>query len=376
MKALSPGRIGGLTLRNRIVKTATYEGMSPGGRPGEALIALHGDLARRGVGLTTVAYGAVEAEGRTFGEQLLLDEGAHDGLKRLTDAVHDAGGAASLQLSHCGGFSKIGQPRGPSWGFNRYGALMGRPLVRPLRPAALERIEASFVRATRLAFACGFDAVEVHLGHGYLFSQWLSPLFHRAPLQERLAWPTQVLRSVRAEAEGAVLAKTNLEDGVRGGLSAHEAVEVARTIQAHVDAIVPSGGLVQMNPMFLLRGAAPLADMIEVETHALQRLALRIFGPFVLRDAEFEPGFFQERAERILDAVDVPVVLLGGIESKAAIDAAMEAGFGFVALGRALISDPDFVQRLEQGEDVVARCDRCNRCMAEMDRDGLRCVLP
>ncbi len=306
--------------------------------------------------------------------QLLLDDGARDGLRALCDAVHDAGGAASIQLAHCGGFTKTGRPKGPTWGFNRYGALLGRPLVWPLDADDRQRIEASFVSATHLAFDCGFDAVEVHLGHGYLFSQWLSPLFHPAPLEERLAWPTQVLRSVRHEATGAVLAKTNLEDGIAGGLTLDEGVAVARAIQGDVDAILPSGGLVQRNALFLLRGDAPLRDMIDVEKSALQRLALRVFGPLVLREMEFEPRYFQADAEAVLEAVDVPVVLLGGVESRGAIDAAMEAGFEFVAMGRALLSDPDFVRRLEAGEDVVARCDRCNRCMAEMDRDGVRCV--
>jgi 2,4-dienoyl-CoA reductase-like NADH-dependent reductase (Old Yellow Enzyme family) len=375
MSPLTPADLGPLTLRNRIIKTATYEGMTPGGVPSPALIAFHGDLARRGVGMTTVAYGAVESEGRTFGDQLLVDEGSREALTRLTHAVHEAGGAASLQLSHCGGFTKIGRPKGPSWGLNRYGALLGRPLVRPLDADDLERIDAAFVRATRLAFSCGFDAVEVHFGHGYLFSQWLSPLFNPGPLTERMAYPLQVLAHVREEAPGAILLKTNLEDGVQGGLTLEDAVDIARAAAEHVDAIVPSGGLVQRNALFLLRGRAPLAEMIDVETHPLMRAALRVFGPMVLQDTEFAPRFFQPGAERIRDAVDVPVVLVGGVESRASIDAALEAGFPFVAMGRALLSDPDFIERLAQGEDVVARCDRCNKCLAEMDRDGVRCVL-
>jgi 2,4-dienoyl-CoA reductase-like NADH-dependent reductase (Old Yellow Enzyme family) len=376
MKALTPGRIGSLTLRNRIVKTATYEGMSPGGRPSAELAAFHAGVARGGVGLSTVAYGAVEAAGRTFADQLLLDDGARDGLRRLTDAVHGAGGAASIQLAHCGGFTKCGSPRGPSWGLNRYGALLGRPLVRPLRPDDLARIEDAYAAATRLAFDCGFDAVEVHLGHGYLLSQWLSPLFHPRPLEERLIWPLRVLERVQVEARGPVLAKTNLEDGVPGGLGLEEALAIARAIAPRVDAIVPSAGLVMRNAMHLLRGSVPLADVIEVERHPLQKLALRLFGPFVLREQPFAPRFLQPGAEAVRGAVDVPVVLLGGIESRAAIEAATDAGFEFVALGRALLSDPDFVARLAAGEEVVARCDRCNRCMAEMDRDGVRCVLP
>lgn len=375
MKALTPGRIGSLELRNRVIKTATYEGMSPGGVPSDRLIDFHAGVAASGVGMTTVAYAAVEPQGRTFGDQLLLSAEAESGLRRLTDAVHAAGGAASIQLAHCGGFTKLGDPRGPAWGFNKYGAPVGRPLIRPMDAGDQDRVRRAFEEATRRAFACGFDAVELHLGHGYLLSQWLSPRFHRVSLAERLVFPLRVAEAVREAAAGPVLAKVNLEDGVRGGSTVADARQIARALEPFVDAFVTSGGLVQENPLHLLRGDAPLQDLVEVQDGAATKLAFRLFGPFVLRPQPFEPRFFQPLAEELLASVDVPVVLLGGVESADAIDAAMAAGFPFVAMGRALLSDPDFVARLGAGERVVARCDRCNRCMAEMDRDGVRCVL-
>ena len=114
--ALRPGRIGELVLPNRFIKTATYEGMTPGGRAGDDLARHHGGMASNGVGLTTVAYAAVCSSGRTFAEQLLVDEDNVPRLRGVTDAVHAAGGKASLQLGHCGGFSKNkegGTPAGP-----------------------------------------------------------------------------------------------------------------------------------------------------------------------------------------------------------------------------------------------------------------------
>ena len=104
-RALTPTRLAGLTLRNRVIKTATFEGMSPGGVPSAALVEHHAALARGGVGMTTLAYCAVSPHGRTFADQLVMTAALVDQLRPLTDAVHQAGAAAAIQLGHCGGFS-------------------------------------------------------------------------------------------------------------------------------------------------------------------------------------------------------------------------------------------------------------------------------
>ena len=114
LPALEPLQIRNLTLRNRFVKTATFEGMTPGGEVTSRLVSFHAEMARQQIALTTVAYGAVAPEGRTFADQLLVDEGSAEGLHRLTDTVHIEGGAVSLQLAHCGGFSQSQPTMGPS----------------------------------------------------------------------------------------------------------------------------------------------------------------------------------------------------------------------------------------------------------------------
>lgn len=386
--ALAPVQINGLSLRNRIVKTATFEGMSPGGRVSEALVAHHAGMARHGVALTTVAYGAVHREGRTFGDQLLVDDAAVPGLRRLADAVHDAGGAVSLQLAHCGGFSKLRTgraPAGPSPALNAYGLASGIPRVRAMTEDDLAAVIDAYQAAAARARAAGFDAVEIHCGHGYLLSQFLSPAFNRrrdrwgGDLDGRLRLPLAVVRRVRAAVgpDFPILAKTNLRDGVRGGLGLDEAVAIARALAgAGVDALVPSGGLVQRSAFYLMRGEVPLHEMVAVERNPLQRWTLRLLGPLLVRPWAYTSTFFFDDACTVLDAVDVPVALLGGVDSAAAIRRAMDRGFALVAMGRALLADPNFVERLAAGDDVVTRCTHCNRCVAEMDRGGVRCVLP
>jgi 2,4-dienoyl-CoA reductase-like NADH-dependent reductase (Old Yellow Enzyme family) len=386
-RALSPARLGPLDLRNRVIKTATWEGMSPGGRPAEALAAHHGRLAEGGVGLTTVAYGAVNPEGRTFAEQLLICPEHLPELTAVAQAVHAHGGKVSLQLAHCGGFSKNHQlqraPGGPSAAVNLYGLAYGLPRVRALGEEELEQIVQDFATAARLARQAGFDAVEVHAGHGYLLSQFLSPLINRrrdgwgGDLRGRSRLARQVLAAVRAAVpELAVLVKLNLDDGLPGGQSIEETIEVAAELGGlGADAIVLSGGLVQRNAFYLLRGEVPIAAMAAAESSPLQRVALRAFAPFLVRPVPYQDLFFLDKARQVRRAVPTPLVLLGGVTSGEGIAAAMGEGFEFVAIGRALLYDPDFVRRVEREPGTRSGCTHCNRCVAEMDRGGVRCVL-
>ncbi|HMJ11077.1 MAG TPA: NADH:flavin oxidoreductase [Polyangiaceae bacterium] len=386
--AFEPGRIGALALRNRIIKTATFEGMTPGGVPSSALVAHHAALAAGGVAMTTVAYCAVSPEGRTFKDQLLMSAENSLALRPLTDAVHREGAAASLQIGHCGFFTKnraLGRaPLSASRTFNAYGVLSGLPFSSAMSESDMERTAADFGRAARQASEAGFDAVEVHLGHGYLLSQFLSPSVNRrrdaygGSIENRLRFPRQVLGRV-LEAVGerlAVLAKINLSDGFRGGLELEDAVTVAKTLESDgVQALVLSGGFTSKTPLYLLRGGRPLSAMIAVEKSRTQRLALRLFGPSIVRAYPFEELFFLPMARHVRRATSLPLVLLGGAVSLENLDTAMREGFDFVAMGRALIADPALVTDMQSGKKTRTRCNNCNACIAEMDAGGVRCVL-
>jgi 2,4-dienoyl-CoA reductase-like NADH-dependent reductase (Old Yellow Enzyme family) len=392
-RALTPLRLANLELRNRVIKTATFEGMSRGGVPSPALIEHHAALARGGVGMTTLAYVAVSPHGRTFADQLVMHEDLVVQLRPLTDAVHEAGAAASIQLGHCGGFSKdLAQlryqpkgPLGPSRAINLYGVLQGLVWTKPMREADIAALPQQFALAATRAREAGFDAIELHLGHGYLLSQFLSPAVNRrrdrygGSLENRLRLPLEVVRAVRAAVgvEVPILCKTNLRDDIPGGLEIDEAVEIAKALEREgVDALVLSGGFVSRSPFYLLRGARPLREMIAVERKAAQRMALRMFGPKVIAAHPFEPLFFLPLAREVRRAVSMPLCLLGGIVSRENLATAMDEGFELVAMGRALIENPNFVRELEAGLIERSACTHCNVCIAEMDRDGVRCVLP
>ncbi len=388
-KVFSPAHLGALELRNRIIKTATYEGMCPGGVPSDALIRHHRDLAAGGVGMTTVAYCAVSPDGRTFEEQMSMREDIVPKLRELTNTVHAAGAAVLLQLGHCGYFSRNTQlpgrrSLGPSFRLNEYGLMAGVPFARAMTEADIAKVIDEFGTAAAMAQRAGFDAVELHLGHGYLLSQFLCPAINRrrdrwgGSLDNRMRLPLAVLRRVREVVGPAfpILAKTNLRDGFRGGLELEESVGVAQRLEAAgIDAIVLSGGFTSRTPFYLFRGGRPLKEMIEVEHNPLQKLTLRFFGSRVIKEYPFEEMFFLNDARVVRRAVRVPLVLLGGILSLDNLETAMREGFDFVAMGRALIADPDLINRMQDGQAMRSRCISCNKCVAEMDRHGVRCVL-
>jgi 2,4-dienoyl-CoA reductase-like NADH-dependent reductase (Old Yellow Enzyme family) len=388
-RVFSPARLGVLELRNRVIKTATYEGMSPGGIPSDALIRHHQDLAAGGVAMTTVAYCAVSPHGRTFEAQMYMREAIVPKLRELTGAVHAQGAAVSIQLGHCGYFSRNTalpgrRSLGPSFRLNEYGLMSGVPFARAMTVADIANVIEEFGAAAAMAAGAGFDAVELHLGHGYLLSQFLCPATNRrrdawgGSLDNRMRLPLAVLRRAREQVGPGfpILCKTNLRDGFRGGLELEESVAVAQRLEAAgVDALVLSGGFTSKTPFYLFRGARPLKEMIEVEHNPLQKLTLRFFGRRVIREYPFQEMFFLDDARAVRRAVRVPLVLLGGILSLDNLETAMREGFDFVAMGRALIADPDLINRMQRGAATRSRCTSCNQCVAEMDRNGVRCVL-
>lgn len=368
-----------------MVKCGTNEGMSRDGLVTERLIDWHREFAAGGVGATTLAYCAVSAEGRTYRHQIWMREAVLPGLRRFCEAVHAEGARAAIQLGHAGWFANPRATRETPLGPSRHFSPHAQAFSRAMTEDDLARVEAAFGDAARLAVAAGFDAIEVHVGHGYLLSQFLSPWNNRrrdaygGPLENRARFPRRVLRAVR-EAAGpgvAVWAKLNMEDGFRGGLTQEDGVEVARWLEADgsVDALQLTGGHTTKTPMFLMRGDVPLREMLRNERSFVRRLGLRLFAPSLLKAYPFEEAFFLPSARRFREALGLPLMLLGGVTRLETMERALAEGFAFVALGRALIRDPDLVRRMQSGELAASRCVPCNRCIVEMERGGTRCVL-
>jgi 2,4-dienoyl-CoA reductase-like NADH-dependent reductase (Old Yellow Enzyme family) len=398
-QVFTPSAIGGLRLRNRFVRSAAFEGMCPQGEPTDALVDYHRRLAAGGVGMTTVAYAAVSELGRSYPHQLALEApGTPAGLRRLTDAVHAEGAAASLQLAHAGyaGDPQVagGRTIGPSRVLNRYKFAYPRPMTED----DVERAAGEYARAAAAAVEAGFDAVEVHAGHGYLLSQFLSPHTNRrtdafgGSPEGRLRFPLEVVRRVREavaafplevvrrvrEAVAArvpVLVKMNLRDGFSGGLEIDEAVEIARGFEAAgVDALVLSGGFMTRTPIYIMRGDVPLAELRRELPRLASRIGSLLIGRFMLPAVPFSEAYFLEDARRVREAVHVPLVLVGGLRTLDRMDAIVREGFDFLAMARPFVLEPDLVSKFERGEVTEARCVPCNKCLASVARGQLRCL--
>lgn len=380
----SPARLGPVELRNRIIKCGTNEGMSRGGLVTDQLIDWHREFAAGGVGMTTLAYCAVSSEGRTFADQIWMREEALDGLTRFADAMHAEGALVSIQIGHAGWFADPAAtgtaPVGPSRMFSPHAQAFSRAMTED----DFERLTTAFGDATRLAVAAGFDAIEVHAGHGYLLNQFLSPYNNRrtdqwgGSIDNRARFPRQVLSAVRraAGSRAAVYPKLNMDDGFSGGLRIEDSLQVARWIEADgsADGIQLTGGHTTRTPFYLMRGEVPLQGMIENQHHWLRRIALRLFGRRIIRAYPFEEAFFLPLARRFRAAVSLPLMLLGGITKLETMERALAEGFDFLAMGRGLIRDPDLVRRMQAGELRASRCVPCNQCIIEMERGGTRCV--
>ena len=382
MNALfDPVRLGPLTLKNRTIRAAAFEGMSPGHEVTDALIGYHRAVAEGGVGMSTVAYAAVEQSGLAFGHQLWLRREAMPGLRRLTDAIHAGGAKASIQLGHCGNMAQRatagGRAIAPSAKFNLYG---------PVWPRAMDaddiaRVTRSFGEAVRLARDSGFDAVEVHAGHGYLISQFLSPFTNRrrdaygGSVDHRLRFLREVMAEVRQAAEGlAVVVKTNLRDGFPGGMELEEGVQVARALEeAGADALVLSGGFVSRAPMYLMRGDTIAPELSRRMKPWWMRMFLGAFGGLLIPAVKFEDHYFLEDACVVREAVKLPLIYVGGVSSRQAADEVLARGFDAIALARALIREPDFVNRLRREGPGESRCDHCNSCAARIYTTSMGC---
>ncbi|MBE1574292.1 NADH:flavin oxidoreductase [Amycolatopsis roodepoortensis] len=377
----APARLGPVRLRNRIIKAATFEGATPDAVVTDRLIEFHRRVARGGAGMTTVAYCAVSPEGRTDRHQIWMRDEAVPGLRRLTDAVHAEGAAVSAQIGHAGPVANAASNRSPALAPGRFPNPLGMRMTQAATEHDLNRVVRAHATATRVAIEAGFDAVEIHFGHNYLVSSFLSPRLNRrrdsygGSLENRARPALEIARAVRDVAGHriAVTAKLNMDDGVPGGFWLDESVRVARWLEADgsVDALELTAGSSLLNPMYLFTGDAPVREFSARFPRPL-RWGVRAAGGAFLRGYPFQEAYLLDRARQFRAALDLPLILLGGITRLETMEQAMAEGFAFVAMARALLREPDLPLRLRSGARSL--CVHCNKCMPTIYR-GTHCVL-
>ena len=369
----APTRLGPATLRNRVIKAATSEGRSPDGSVTDDLIDFHVAFAKGGVGMTTVAYCCVSRQSASAPGQIVMTAATLPGLRRLVDAVHGAGAAVSAQLGHAG----VVAPRkhtgvtalAPSRFINPTSFAYCRAITRDEIAAVVEQ----FAEAARVAVDAGFDAVELHFGHLYLPSSFLSPLINRrtdaygGTIDNRSRFAREIAARVRQVVgdQVAVIAKLNMDDGVPGSIRLDEALRTAQLLDsdATLDALELTQGSSVCKPMYLFRGDVPVKEFAAVMPAPL-RPAVRLAGKRMMGEYPYRDLYMLDAARQFVPIVrNTKLILLGGITSREHIETGLGEGFDFVAMGRALLREPDLVNAMLTDPETRSRCDHNNRCM-------------
>jgi 2,4-dienoyl-CoA reductase-like NADH-dependent reductase (Old Yellow Enzyme family) len=355
-----PAIIGSLKVRNRFVRSATWEGMAQAdGFVTPRLTALMAELARAEVGLIITGHAYVSPEGQAGQRQMgIYSDDFITSLRSMTDAVHDAGGTIVAQLAHSG---CLGRPEisrtecvGPSARPEIY-----KSSCREAGPEEIEDIVSAFAASAVRARKAGFDGVQIHAAHGYLLSQFLSPFFNLRrdryggdqPARTRLL--IQILRRISSKAgeDFPLLVKMNSEDFLEGGLTIEQMLETAGMLEeVGVAAVELSGGTPYSGRFNPLRQGK--IDIPEKEV------------------------FYRRAAEQYSSRIGLTLILVGGIRSFDTAQSLVEDGTAdFVSLSRPLICEPGLIARWKAGDRRASMCRSDNRCIKAMRRGKeMRCV--
>ena len=389
-KLFTPFQLGPITLRNRIIRSAAFENMARDNAPTKELQDYHVSVARGGVGMTTVAYCAVDLSGVSFNGQLYVRPEIIPDMKKMTDAIHAQGAKASVQLGHCGNMTHMSTchciPVSADTWFNLYSPTIHRRL----KVEEIKQLVKKFGEAVDFARECGFDCVEIHAGHAYLISQFLAPRTnHRhdeygGPFENRARFMNEVLDEVMEHAgdDMAVVVKTNMWDDCWKGVNIEEGILVAREIAKHkVHGIVLSGGTVSRSPMTILGGAMPirtLAHYMNMKDLWWLKAALHIpfVGPIMTPTVPFKELYFMDKAKLFQEALkdtNIPLIYVGGVQSGDNCQQIMDEGFELFQIAHVLIKDPDFVKHVQENPHYHAGCKRSNYCVGRMYSKNMKC---
>jgi 2,4-dienoyl-CoA reductase-like NADH-dependent reductase (Old Yellow Enzyme family) len=361
--AFQSATIKNMSLKNRFIRSATFEGMADfKGRPVQQLKELYWNLADGGVGLIITGLTHVDGyknlpdiKGLPF--PLAMDEDRFiDDWTELIEGVHHRGAKIAMQLIHLGrqDIPHLREPVAPS----AVRPATGGPAPRELTKEEIDILVEKFAQSCRLVKQAGFDAVQLHGGHGFLISNFISPCFnirndeYGGCTENRARFIVSIVEKARELVgnEFPILIKMNFDDFIPGGLNKDEAIKIARIIiRAGIDAIEVTGGISSDNPLH------ESAKGIE---------------------AEKDEAYFRSYAEALKNHVSIPVILVGGIRSPAVIDMLLaDKTADFVSMSRPLICEPGLVDRWSNGDLGKAKCISCNRCRENMTKQALRCYI-
>lgn len=359
MKVFEPAIINGMSLANRFVRSATWEGLATeNSYCSPELTQLLVRLAQGGVGLIITSHTTVSPEGQAGIRQVgIWSDEFIPKLTGMTDQVHEAGGKIVMQINHAGirAATKITKKAamGPSLFENEDGTVS-----REMEKIDIRNTVEKFAAAALRAKKAGFDGVQVHAAHGYLLSSFLSPYFNKrkddygGTVTNRARFLLEVLQAVFAAVGDnfPVLVKMNAADFLPGGFTARDMVQTASMLEeAGVDAIELSGGTNLSGKLIPFRRGKILPE---------------------------EEGYYKEEALKYKERIALPLILVGGFRSLSVSEKFLQEGTcDFIALSRPLIREPDLINRWKSGDTAPATCISDNLCYVPIrDGQGMYCV--
>lgn len=353
--------LGGMTLKNRFVRSATWEGMAAeDGSCTDELVDIVEELSKGDIGLIISSHAFASSEGRSsIGQLAVYDDRFTGGLRQMAQAAHNHGSKILLQIGHAGVRSPTSLTKQDAVGPSCMATSPGES-ARAMTREEIDSLVGAFVDATKRAKAAGYDGVQIHVAHGYLLSQFLSPYFNQrtdeygGTVENRARIVLDILAGIRSAMGDAfpVLVKLNSEDFIDRGLTVDEMLQVASMLEeAGIDGIELSGGTTDPNgDEHPVREGTPTKEEEEV--------------------------YYRDAARRFKEMIRVPLILVGGIRSCGVAEELIESGLAdYVAFCRPLIREPHLVARWQSGDTRPSECDSCAKCLGPIRRgDGMFCV--
>ena len=383
-KVFGPFQLAGITFPNRIIRSATYEGMSDeNGRPTELLLKKYTALAKGGVGGIITGFIGVNEQGRSGSHMSLLNSNENiKAYKKITEKMHELGTPIIAQINHCGGQSKEEDTGMPVIAPSKISDYKAEEMT---KAEILEVIEA-FVQGIKNAKEAGFDGVQLHLAHGYLLSEFVSPRMNRRTdewggnTENRFRIVKTIFEKARKEVGNyPIIAKINGYETLKNGMSIGESVKIAKLLeQVGCNGIEVSNGTIKAG-LATMRGNVPW-EMIVAQNDRLNkmpRFVKSIIG--TVAEKAFPPPqpkslYNLDAATAIKKAVNIPVIVVGGITNMNDIENIINQNKSdLVSMCRPFILEPDLVNKFKTGQQTQSKCIQCNFCIIGIEKAPFRC---